>query len=291
MKTLNIKNILVATLGLTFLSIIFDFFQGGVMPIANYSWNLLANLLIVIPFGYYANSNPNQSKKIWQSTFLIFYVIGYFNILIEAWIFNVTDRGDTTLMLLLGIPYSAIASFFIVYLFRGWLTEPSKIISFKARGVGRWIAKILGANFLYFIFYIAAGIFLQALTPRFSEFYGDKIPDFIDIIITNMFFRGFVFVSIVILIDRTIEMNTITKALLIGAIFAILGGIAPLLPPNPLMPPFIRFAHGFEVGISNLLYGISAFYILRSVPLQKETSIQSSEIGKGEMSEEPTVSI
>jgi hypothetical protein len=43
--------------------------------------------------------------------------------------------------------------------------------------------------------------------------------------------------------------------LFLGAAYSILGGIAPLLLPNPLMPGPIRLAHGFEVGISDFIFG------------------------------------
>jgi hypothetical protein len=35
-----------------------------------------------------------------------------------------------------------------------------------------------------------------------------------------------------------------------------LGGIAPLIQPNELMPLYIRIGHSFEVGISNFAFGL-----------------------------------
>ncbi len=46
----------------------------------------------------------------------------------------------------------------------------------------------------------------------------------------------------------------------------VLGGIAPLLLPNPFMPSGIRLAHGFEVGISNFLFGMIVGAALASKP-------------------------
>jgi hypothetical protein len=56
-------------------------------------------------------------------------------------------------------------------------------------------------------------------------------------------------------------MTTARKALLIGLVFSILGGIAPLIPPNEFMPADIRIGHGFEVGVSNLIYGVILGYL------------------------------
>jgi hypothetical protein len=94
------------------------------------------------------------------------------------------------------------------------------------------------------------------------EFYNDKMPPFILIIKTNLLIRGFIFVGIAILILRTLDLTSTQKAILIGLIFSILGGIAPLIPPTELMPGYVRIGHGFEVGISNFLYGFVLGYLL-----------------------------
>jgi len=61
-------------------------------------------------------------------------------------------------------------------------------------------------------------------------------------------------------IDKVINTNTISpllkKALLFGSVIAILGGVKPLIVPNQMLPPNIRYIHMLEVVISNFLYGI-----------------------------------
>ena len=47
------------------------------------------------------------------------------------------------------------------------------------------------------------------------------------------------------------------KALLVLAlVYGIVGGVAPLLPDNPYMPPDIRFYHAIETSTSNFLFGL-----------------------------------
>jgi hypothetical protein len=60
------------------------------------------------------------------------------------------------------------------------------------------------------------------------------------------------------------NISLIKKAILIGLIFSVLGGVAPLIPPSELMPSYVRLGHGFEVGISNFIYGIVLAVLLRS---------------------------
>ncbi|HEX5426443.1 MAG TPA: hypothetical protein VFW94_23035, partial [Candidatus Acidoferrales bacterium] len=65
-------------------------------------------------------------------------------------------------------------------------------------------------------------------------------------------------------------------ALFLGAAYSILGGIAPLLLPNPFMPPNIRLAHGFEVGISNFVFGMIVGWALtakRSIRVADSVSL------------------
>jgi hypothetical protein len=59
-----------------------------------------------------------------------------------------------------------------------------------------------------------------------------------------------------------VKLSKLKKAVLIGLIFSILGGIAPLILPNEVMPLNLRMGHLFEVGISNFLYGFLLGYIL-----------------------------
>ena len=105
----------------------------------------------------------------------------------------------------------------------------------------------------------------------------DKIPPF-DLVIPTQILRGLIFVAIAILILRTSKLNTLKSAVLIGAIFSVLGGIAPLIPPNEHMPGFIRLGHGFEVGISNFLYGFVLGFLLNQSQGKRLSGLSSNKI-------------
>jgi hypothetical protein len=45
-------------------------------------------------------------------------------------------------------------------------------------------------------------------------------------------------------------------------LMCVIGGLAPLLVPNPLMPDAIRYAHMVEVVCSNLVFGGLAGWLL-----------------------------
>ncbi len=233
---------------------------GPSLKIAHYGWELLSNVLILIALGYYITNSNLNGIKLALSAFVIFYGIRYFNILNEALVFNVTDRRETINIMIKGFFVVLVVSPFFVYLLDKWTSKPKDLI-FKNRSVLSWIWRIIICDILYLFFYILAGLILQKVYPEFMDFYKDKIPPF-SLIIYTQFFRGFVFIGVAILIHRTLDISPIKKVLLIGLIFSVFGGIAPLIPPNAYMPAYVRLGHGFEVGISNFLYGLVLGLIL-----------------------------
>lgn len=260
----RLLQVMLSAVALTVLIGLIPFFAGDDVIISTLKWNFLANFLIAIVLGFYITHSRYSSYRLFLATCAIFFIIGNFNIAIEAIIFNVLERSIMVKSMLVGIPYTFIGSFVLVWIFRGFSNEQILFPDFTRRKGASWILRILTANFLYIFFYIVAGVLIDNLTPGFSEFYEGKLPSLPVFFMTNMGFRGFVFVAIAILIDRSLSNSTLTKALLVGSVFSIIGGIAPLIPPSEYMPEFIRVAHGFEIGVSNFLYGITVLLIIRS---------------------------
>ena len=260
MKNFNIKTLLFIWSSLVLASLLADLSLGRTYSLEYYPYRFLSLILVSIPLILYTSNSSLSGLKLYLSVFSILFVIGTFNILVEAYIFNVTSRTETLKELLLGFTSAIPGSIAIVY-FTPKIDTQQTIIQMKRPLLG-WIWKVLLGNLLYFIFYLSAGITLNAVYPGLQEFYADKLPPLELIIQTNLFFRGFVFVGIALLIVRTVTLSRRQTAILIGATFSILGGIAPLLSPNEFMPLGIRIAHGFEVGLSNLLYGMVLAFLL-----------------------------
>ncbi len=272
MKTKYFFQVLLVALAMTILYFLLDLLFGQISPQALLLWNFVANILIAGVLAFYVMHSGFQSRKLWLATFAIFYIIGSFNLVIEGFIFGVVDSAMLIKSMLFGIPYTLIGSYIVIRIFKRQDQPPVSLQSFLPRKVFGWVWRVLAANFLYVVFYIIAGTLVEIYTPGFEEFYEGKLPSMETFFITNMGFRGFVFVSIAILIDRSVHASKMTKALLVGLVFSIIGGIAPLIPPSETMPQFLRIAHGFEVGISNFLYGVSVFLIIRSKPKQPSTA-------------------
>lgn len=255
MRSESIKAITTITGLLLLSSIISDLIFTGILSPYHYLWRSLGLLLMAIPTASYLQHTWLRKGQLAFALWLIFFVIGTFNILIEAYLFNVTSRTETWQGMLQGFLSVTPGILAVGLLFNNRKPVIEKPIR-KPHSIISYLWRILSGNVLYFLFYVIAGMMLQASYPGLMDFYEDKIPPILLIVQTNLFFRGFVFVSIAILISQTTHLNKWKTGVLIGAFFSILGGIAPLLSPNELMPVGIRLAHGFEVGISNFLYGL-----------------------------------
>jgi hypothetical protein len=162
-----------------------------------------------------------------------------------------------------------------VYIFDKW-DGLATTLSFKSRSVFGWTWRVFLGVFLYLIFYLTAGMILQSVYPGLMDFYKDKIPPF-DVMIFTQFPRGLLFAFIAILIMRTLNLSMLKKAVFVGLVFSVLGAIAPLIPPNELMPNNIRIVHGIEVGISNFLYGLVLSYLLAQKPENEKFDVATNE--------------
>jgi hypothetical protein len=112
----------------------------------------------------------------------------------------------------------------------------------------------------YVVFYIVAGL---AISPLIMDFYRSRpMPDPGFVVLMQLVVRGPVLMGIVLLVTRATGAGRVKGALESGVVLSVLGGVAPLLIPNPWMPDAIRFAHLGEVGVSNFLYGLLVGWLL-----------------------------
>ena len=237
------------------------FFFGMGSNLNMFIFVLISNLLIALLLGYYVQRSTLTGKRLMIALFFIYFLIGHFNILIEAYIFNVTDRVQTLSQIIQGFVHSLIIAPLFVTIFGKWKSE-EKQIKFEKRSVWSWVWRTLVGTILYLFFYLLAGFTLQAVYPELHEFYAGKIPPF-GVMISTQFIRAPIFILVTVIIIRTLDQSNLSKAIYTGLFFAILGGIAPLIIPNELMPEYIRYAHLIEVGFSNFLFGFILTYLFK----------------------------
>ena len=85
------------TVGGVLLSLISALIPGSFKSIQEIfdPWHLLPNLMVAFVLGLIIVYSGLRRKSLMVLVFLVFFLIGYFNILIEAFIFNVTIRKET----------------------------------------------------------------------------------------------------------------------------------------------------------------------------------------------------
>jgi hypothetical protein len=282
MKTHFLISTALGALVLTLVTLFFDLIFGRDVT-ANYlGWMFFSNLLISFVLGIIIKTNTYSGWKLTVFLFLIYFVIGHFNLLIEAYIFSVTDRDQTLLIILQGFLITLLSSPMLVYVFGRWQGKVSRVELVPRSGFS-WLWRTLVGDLLYVFLYLLAGFVLYSVYPQLMDFYKDKVPPF-SVMITTQFFRAALFILIAVLISRNTRLSLWHRGLLIGLFFAVVGGLASLIvPENEVMPDYIRFGHAFEVGISNFLFGLILTFLMGQKTVTEDESEKAEPKNENEL--------
>ena len=119
----------------------------------------------------------------------------------------------------------------------------------------RWAA--CGAA--YVLLYFSAGALVW---PHVRAFYEAAPMPGVAAVAATQVFRGLALTAIVLALVRRLDVSRTGAAVASGLALSILGGVAPLLVENPYLPDALRYAHMPEVGVSNLVFGLLAGWLL-----------------------------
>ena len=223
-------------------------------------YDLLANAMVAGLMCIVAFRTSLRGLQLGLLVFALLFVIGHFNTLVEAYVFNVTDRPRT----LAEIGTGVLASVLFAAVFTALIGTKETVahVTRMKRSVISWIVRVAAADALYLFLYLLAGGILYFSYPPLGEFYEGKLPPMGQMILLQLLVRGLIFTGTSILLIQYVDLKKIEMGILAGALFAVIGGIAPLLPPSDVMPQHIRMAHGIEVGISNFILGFALVMML-----------------------------
>lgn len=254
MKSNYFTSLVTGTILLTLISLGVEMAFGGQFSGRYLGWFIFSNALVVSILGLIIRNSSLNGIKLSLLIFSIYFLIGHFNLLIEAYLFEVTNAQDTAVITIQGLLITLLSSPLLVLIFGKWSGD-EEILDFPSRTKASWTWRIVLGDLLYVFFYLLAGFILYSVYPQLMDFYEEKIPPF-SLMINTQFFRALVLIGVAVLISRTTRLPLLQRALIIGAFFAVIGGLAPLIvPENDHMPDYIRFGHAFEVGVSNCLFG------------------------------------
>lgn len=129
----------------------------------------------------------------------------------------------------------------------------------QQRSARSWLARVAAGTGAYIVAYFAAGLLVW---PYVAHFYSVRpMPGHGSVLLMQVG-RGLALTGIVAVIVLRTAGDRRSAARLAGLALSILGGVAPLIVPNPFMPGDIRVPHLFETGVSNFLYGALAAFVL-----------------------------
>lgn len=193
---------------------------------------------------------------------LLGFVVGSANNLIEAWFFKVLPLHEIAAAAVPPAVIFAILSPVAVLLAGRW-PEANE----RATERGFTPLTLLAVVAAYEILYWTAGALVY---PYIANFYATvrTIPPAYTVAAMQVV-RSLIFVGAVY---PLLKSGLRGAPLVLALVYSVIGGVAPLLPDNPYMPPDIRFYHGVETSISNFLFGLVVGFLFarrpRSIPAQ-----------------------
>lgn len=232
--------------------------SGVEMPPGAAGWIVLSNLLTAATLAWLAAWARLGGLRLaaWLGT--AYFGISTFNNQLEAVFFHVFGSAELLRYGLHGaLTAAAFAFALVVIMGRRWSPGPARIVS-PARSPGP--ERFAAADLLYLACYLGAGTIIYPWVRAFYE--GRHLPAQTAVAAMQLFCRGPIFIALLLLLVRGIRGERWEKALAAAATFSIVGGLAPLLIPNPYLPDAVRWAHFFEVGVSNFAWGAAAAWLL-----------------------------
>lgn len=139
-------------------------------------------------------------------------------------------------------------------LFREPFRKPANFRPLTGRPAGEMIWRLVLANLAYPVLYFVAGILVY---PYIRDFYTTQtIPPVGQVLGLQLLVRGPVHVGVCLLMIRMLGLPRWAGAVAVGAAFATLSGIVPLIIPSGVFPEAVRWAHLMEVTSSNFVFGL-----------------------------------
>jgi hypothetical protein len=188
----------------------------------------------------------------------------------ELFLFDIgIPRTQTAWLIVFSLVVAAVAATVV-----GWATRPRAhpTPSGALRGRPAWLAL---APPLYIVCYFTAGMLVW---PFIAAYYQSRPMPAPGAVVALQVVRGLGFGAIVLLIVQACDGGRVERAAVAGLTLAVLGGVAPLVMPNPLMPVTIRMAHLLEVVPSIFTFGaVLAWALTRPAALAAPTGTLAAQ--------------
>lgn len=220
---------------------------GKAMMIGLY---LLLNLAVL---WFAAHSSSGGGWRLVLILFVAGWIVGSGNSLIEALFFHVLTLPEAFAAGTVAAVVFAVLAPVAVLTAARWRAGESMPQEGRFSPPG-----LLGVIVAYELLYWSAGTLVY---PYIAHFYASRsLPPAFAVagmqVVRSLIFAGAVY--------PLLRSRLRRAPLVLALIYGIIGGLAPLLPDNPYMPPDIRFYHAIETTTSNFIFGLVVGFLFRS---------------------------
>lgn len=225
-------------------------------------WVLAADVLTAATLTALARRAHWHGWRLAAALFAVYFVVNTFTSLIEAVFFGIlVARRDALVLMTNAFVVSAALAPAIVALSGRWRAgRPADAV---AQPPGRLVVlQVLACSVLYLALYFSFGMLIY---PYIRDFYATiALPRMPAVIAMQLFVRGPLFAASILLVARMLRAGPAAAALHGALVMSVLGGVAPLMVPNPYFPDAVRLAHFFEVTTENFIFGWVAGWLFAS---------------------------
>jgi hypothetical protein len=229
---------------------------------AGLSWNTALSCALSV--GVLTLVATATSATGWPLVWMLFALdlgISWVNTLDEAVLFHVVTTRAALQALAYGVVISLMIAVLLAYFLKRLREETLPAAGTGPQLSGAWTWKLIAGSAIYVVLYFIAGFIVY---PFIRAFYADRWLPSAGELCAILFCRGLFYILIALPFLRRMAGHRLHAGVILGLCFSVLGGLAPLLLPNPYMPGRIRMAHSIEVGISNFILGLAVASLLVS---------------------------
>ena len=223
------------------------------MPPHTLLWVVVANFMTAAALVLVASRSEWRGWRLGIAVSLIPIVLGFTNMIEGAIFLTNTGIDWPSIIAQTVITYELAVPLWILLFSKRSEPGPETYHPVDSRPSGERLRKFVVCDVSYPVLYFAAG---TIIFPFVKDFYaGQTLPPPGRLIAMQLLVRGPILVGLCLLLLRLLRLPRVSGALAVGAVLAILNGIAPLLIPNPYLPDVVRWAHLCEIASSNFVFG------------------------------------
>ena len=220
-------------------------------------WVALSNLIVAAVLVWLIGAARMRGSRLALGLAGAWFVVSSATSALEAYFFGLLSFGIFARLVASGLVVAV--GLFAMVTTDERLRGRSSVADAGARWTpGRWLWRTAAVAAMYVVLYFAAGS-IVILMPGLRQFYEARgLPSPIAVTAVQLFVRGPAFALVIAMLARLLGGSRAQSALAGAAVMALIGGVAPLIIPNPFFPDAIRWYHFVEVTSSNLVFGAIA---------------------------------